>query len=67
MKQTIHVMKRFEMKYILTPSQVEYVKRELQSYMKVDSYGLTSIASLYYDTPDHRLIRTSLEKPAFRT
>ena len=66
MKQTINVMKRFEMKYILTPSQVEYVKRELQSYMKVDSYGLTSIASLYYDTPDHRLIRASLEKPSFK-
>ena len=34
--------------------------------MKIDKFGLTSIASLYYDTPNYRLIRTSIEKPAFK-
>ena len=34
--------------------------------MKIDKFGLTSIASLYYDTPDYRLIRTSVEKPPFK-
>ena len=34
--------------------------------MKIDKFGLTSIASLYYDTPDYRLIRTSIDKPAFK-
>ncbi|MBP5092268.1 MAG: polyphosphate polymerase domain-containing protein, partial [Bacilli bacterium] len=33
---------------------------------KIDKYGITSIASLYYDTPDYRLIRTSIEKPPFK-
>ena len=34
--------------------------------MEVDEYGKTSIASLYYDTPNFRLIRNSIEKPEFK-
>ena len=34
--------------------------------MQIDEFGLHPIASLYYDTPDYRLIRTSVEKPAFK-
>ncbi len=62
----IVVMKRYEMKYILNPIQREYLVKKLEGHMKVDKYGLTSIASLYYDTPDYRLIRNSLEKPEFK-
>ena len=60
------VMKRYEMKYILNPLQREYLIKKLEGHMKVDKYGLTSIESLYYDTPDYRLIRNSLEKPEFK-
>ena len=60
------VMKRYEMKYILTPEQTQYFKESVLDHMKIDQFGLTSIASLYYDTPDYRLIRTSLEKPPFK-
>ncbi len=59
-------MKRYEMKYILTPEQTQYFKESVLDHMKIDQFGLTSIASLYYDTPDYRLIRTSLEKPPFK-
>ena len=59
-------MKRYEMKYILSPEQTEYFKKSVEGHMKVDKFGLTSIASLYYDTPDYRLIRTSIEKPPFK-
>lgn len=62
----IVVMKRYEMKYLLSPEQTEYFKKSVENYMKIDKFGLTSIASLYYDTPDYRLIRTSLEKPPFK-
>ena len=62
----IVVMKRYEMKYILSPEQTEYFKKSVEGHMKVDKFGLTSIASLYYDTPDYRLIRTSIEKPPFK-
>ena len=62
----ILTMNRVEMKYVLTNAQLSYLKSALDSYMKVDQYGKTSIASLYYDTPDYRLIRTSLEKPEYK-
>ena len=65
-EKAIMTMHRTEMKYILTPAQVDYILLELSPYMKLDKYGRTTIASLYYDTPDYRLIRTSMEKPAFK-
>lgn len=64
--ESITVMKRYEMKYILTKEQVQYLKASLLGHMEVDQYGKTTIASIYYDTPDYRLIRTSLEKPAYK-
>ena len=62
----IVVMKRYEMKYILSPAQRLFFMERVKGHMKVDEFGKTSIASLYYDTPDYRLIRTSLEKPPFK-
>lgn len=62
----IVVMQRYELKYILTAAQTEGLIRALNGHMEPDRYGLTSIASLYYDTPDYRLIRTSIEKPEFK-
>ena len=62
----IAVMKRFEMKYLLDAEKTAYLKEQLQGHMQVDHFGLTTIASLYYDTPDHRLVRASMEKPMFK-
>ena len=57
----IDVMQRYELKYILSKEQVEFLRKMLVNHMEVDEYGKTSIASLYYDTPDSRLIRDSIE------
>ena len=62
----IAVMKRYELKYVLTKEQTDFIKESLNGHMQQDIYGKTSIASLYYDTPDRRLIRESLEKPDFK-
>ena len=62
----IVTMKRYEVKYILTAEQHDFLVEALKGHMEVDQYGLTSIASIYYDTPDYRLIRTSIEKPPFK-
>ena len=62
----IVVMKRYELKYLLTAEQTEYLLRRLEGHMLLDRYGRTSIASLYYDTPNYRLIRQSVEKPSFK-
>ena len=66
MAEPIVVMKRFELKYLLTAEQTAFLKEKLKGHMELDQYGRTSIASLYYDTPNFRLIRTSLEKPEFK-
>lgn len=65
-EKPVVVMKRFELKYILAPDRLAYFKKRISDYMKVDKYGLSSIASLYYDTPDYRLINYSIEKPEFK-
>ena len=62
----ITVMKRYEMKFILTKDQLVAFKSALEGHMVVDKYGKTSIASIYYDTPNYQLIRTSIEKPLFK-
>ena len=64
--ETITVMKRYEMKYILSKEQLFYLKNSLCGHMEVDQYGKTSVASIYYDTPDYRVIRASIEKPAYK-
>lgn len=66
MENPILTMNRHELKYILTKEQTQALKERLVGFMQVDKYGLTSIASLYYDTTDFRIIRASIEKPEYK-
>ncbi len=66
MAEPIVVMKRYELKYLLNGAQTDYLVKSLEGHMKLDQYGRTSIASLYYDTPNYQLIRASVEKPPFK-
>ncbi|MBO4667067.1 MAG: polyphosphate polymerase domain-containing protein [Bacilli bacterium] len=66
MENPILTMKRYELKYILTKEQTNTLKERLVGFMQIDKYGLTSIASLYYDTTDFRIIRASIEKPEYK-
>lgn len=61
-----NVMMRYELKYLMDRGQTAYLVRQLKGHMEPDLYGKTTIASLYYDTPDRRLIRTSMDKPDFK-
>lgn len=65
-EKIISVMKRYELKYLLNKNQLHYFMDQISHYMKVDKYGLTSIASIYFDTPDYRLINKSIEKPKYK-
>ena len=58
--------KRYEIKYLLTRQQKQAVLQAMQPYMKLDEYGRTTIRNIYYDTDNYRLIRRSLEKPAYK-
>ena len=65
-EKIISVMKRYELKYYLSKDQLDYFINKINNHMKVDKYGVTSIASIYFDTPDLRLINKSMEKPNFK-
>jgi hypothetical protein len=65
-ESAISVMQRYEIKYITDRGQTAWLTRQLEGHMAPDRYGKTSIASLYYDTPDDRLIRASLDKGDFK-
>lgn len=60
------VFERREIKYMLSAQQYAALRTALEPWMEPDAYGNTAIHSLYYDTPDWRLIRASLEKPVYK-
>lgn len=57
---------RYEIKYLLENEQYQKLYSHLKEYLEVDEYGRSSIHNIYFDTPDSRLIRTSLEKPIYK-
>lgn len=57
---------RFEQKYLLDERTCQLVQEGLLQHMAPDRYGVSQISSIYFDTPDHRMIRRSLEKPAYK-
>lgn len=60
------VFKRYEIKYLLNIQQKEKVLQAMEPYMELDPYGRTTIRNLYFDTDTYRLIRHSIEKPAYK-
>lgn len=58
--------KRYEIKYLLTKQQKQAILQAMKPYMQLDSYGRTTIRNIYFDTNTYRLIRRSLEKPAYK-
>ena len=66
----IEVFNRYEKKYMLDKEQYEAVINKMSSHMEVDAYNKDNkfymISNIYYDTPDDRLIRASIEKPAYK-
>ncbi len=60
------IFKRYELKYLLDAQQKAAVLRAMEPYMRLDEYGRTTIRNIYFDTPNFRLIRRSLERPAYK-
>ena len=60
------VFKRYELKYMLTPLQKEKMLEAMLPHMELDRYGRTTIRNIYFDTDHYRLIRRSIEKPAYK-
>lgn len=60
------VFKRYELKYLLTRQQKARILEAMEPYMALDQYGRTTIRNIYFDTDNYRLIRRSIEKPAYK-
>lgn len=60
------VFKRYELKYMLTLERKEKILEAMSQYMELDTYGRTTIRNIYFDTDNYRLIRRSIEKPAYK-
>ena len=60
------VFKRHELKYMLTLEQKQKILQEMAPYITINKYGRTTIRNIYFDTDTYRLIRRSIEKPAYK-
>ncbi|MBQ9674064.1 MAG: polyphosphate polymerase domain-containing protein [Ruminococcus sp.] len=63
---SIAVFERTEKKYILTLDQKQALLSLIEKRLGTDKYSVSTVCSLYFDTPDYRLIRTSIDKPIYK-
>lgn len=66
----IEVFNRYELKYAVPASVLPAVLERIERHMEKDAYNkngeLYTVSNIYFDTPDFDLIRTSLQKPAYK-
>lgn len=62
----IDTFKRYEIKYLLDEKQYRELRGATSDRLVPDQYGKSTISNIYFDTPDYRLIRASLEKPVYK-
>ena len=62
----ITTFKRREIKYLLEEEKYKKIMAMLKTRLVEDEHGKSTICNVYYDTPDYRIIRKSLEKPVYK-
>ena len=65
-EELVTVFNRYEKKYLMPEPVYLRLRQRLKPYMQVDMYGLTQILNIYFDTPDHLLVRRSNEFPVYK-
>ena len=60
------IFKRIEKKYLLSEAQQEALFQRIGAQLRPDEYGRSTVLSLYLDTPDHRIIRNSIEAADYK-
>ena len=58
--------KRIEKKYLLSEAQYDALFSRIGRHLKPDEFGRSTVMSIYLDTPDHRLIRDSIEAADYK-
>ena len=61
-----NIFQRHEIKYMLDSRQCAIVEQAFCAHMRPDPHGESTICNIYYDTPDFRLVRRSLEQPVYK-
>ena len=61
-----NIFQRHEIKYMLDSWQCAVVEQAFRTHMLPDPHGESTICNIYYDTPDFRLVRRSLEQPVYK-
>ncbi len=61
-----NVFSRNEIKFIVDQAQYKALTDFLKAYTHEDTYGRYTVGNTYFDTPDHMLVRRSLEKPVYK-
>ena len=64
--EPICIFQRIEKKYRLSRLQQQMLLGEIGGRLAPDVYGRSTVLSLYLDTPDHLLIRNSLDAEAYK-
>ena len=60
------IFQRREIKFLVDSRQRALLEQAFRGRMVPDPHGESTICNVYYDTPDYRLVRTSLEKPVYK-
>ena len=63
---TACIFKRIEKKYLLSEAQYEALFQRIGAHLRPDEYGRSTVLSLYLDTPDRRIIRSSIEAADYK-
>ena len=58
--------KRKEIKDIMSDERRSALEESISKHIEADVFGQYTICNVYMDTPDHRLIRRSIEKPVYK-
>lgn len=60
------VFRRHEIKYLLSEEQYLALRARMEGRCLPDAYPKSRIRNLYFDTPDWRIIRASMERPVYK-
>lgn len=60
------IFQRRESKFLVDARQRALLEQAFRGRMAPDPHGESTICNVYYDTPDYRLVRASLEKPVYK-
>ena len=66
MNQTRLTFKRYEQKYLLSAEQFTDFRQQLDEYIQPDEYFRSTVCSVYYDTDNFSLIRSSIDGAVYR-